>query len=272
MMQGELLEGGLTNTVVRIGDAVHRATGPWSPGVHALLRHLEQEGFGGAPRVHGHDEHGREILDFLPGDVAHPPLPDYALTDAAIEGAARLLRRYHDATANFHPVEGTVWRLTVEGEREVMLHNDAAPYNTIFREGQPVAFFDFDFATPGPRAWDVAYAAYTWAPLYRWEASEGRWPEAIRRLGVFLRGYGRAWLGDLGGTLVRRIEAMAHWLAAGPPGSAQARLVEEGHLEHCWEEIVHLRHRADEINAVVEAVAAEPRHTALIRADAIHLC
>lgn len=260
-----LLEGGLTSTVVRIGDAVHRSTGPWTPGVHALLRHLENEGFGGAPRVHGLDAHGREILSFLPGDVAHPPLPDYALTDDAVEGAARLLRRYHDASASFRPAEGTVWRHTIEGEREVMCHHDAAPYNMVFRDGQPVALFDFDFASPGPRAWDVAYAVYTWAPLYRWEATPEAWSEALRRLGVFIRGYGRAPLGDLGGTLVRRIEAMALWLGSGEPGSAQARLVEEGHLDHCWEEIVHLRNRVDEINAVVRRVQSEPIRADLIR-------
>ena len=37
--------------VHRQGDLVIRDTGPWTPAVHALLRHLEDVGFPAAPRL-----------------------------------------------------------------------------------------------------------------------------------------------------------------------------------------------------------------------------
>ena len=49
-MSETVLRGGDLNVVARIGDTVRRPTGPWSPAVHALLRHFERVGFEGAPR------------------------------------------------------------------------------------------------------------------------------------------------------------------------------------------------------------------------------
>ena len=46
-------EDGNITAVVRVGDTVRRTTGPWTPAVHALLRHLEARGFDAAPRVLG---------------------------------------------------------------------------------------------------------------------------------------------------------------------------------------------------------------------------
>ena len=54
---------------MRVGDTVRRATGPWTPAVHALLRHLESVGFDAAPRVLGVDERGREVLTYLEGET-----------------------------------------------------------------------------------------------------------------------------------------------------------------------------------------------------------
>ena len=47
----------------------------------------------------------------------------------------------------------------------MICHNDVAPYNTVFVDGRPRALIDFDTAGPGPRVWDIAYAAYTFVPL-----------------------------------------------------------------------------------------------------------
>ena len=69
MLDGERLEGGNVGGAVRIGATVRRPVGPWSPAVHALLEHLNGTGLIGVPRVHGHDARGREILDFLAGEV-----------------------------------------------------------------------------------------------------------------------------------------------------------------------------------------------------------
>jgi hypothetical protein len=37
--------------VVRAGGTVRRSAGPWTPNVHALLRHLRDRGFDKAPAL-----------------------------------------------------------------------------------------------------------------------------------------------------------------------------------------------------------------------------
>ena len=91
-------------TVVRIGDTVRRPVGRWTPAVHSLLRHLEEVGVEGAPRVLGFDDQNREVLTYLPSE------PAARWSDEALLGAAQLVRRLHDALADFVPPPGAVWR------------------------------------------------------------------------------------------------------------------------------------------------------------------
>ena len=152
---------------VRIGDTVRRATGEWTPAVHALLDHLESVGFDGAPRAHGVDEKGREILDYVEGRVGWRPYPEDIFDDVGLVAAARLIRRYHDAVRDFTPPADSAWRFLPGAPREgITCHNDLAPYNTVYRDGRPFAFIDWDLAAPGPAAWDLAGAAYRFVPLY----------------------------------------------------------------------------------------------------------
>ena len=65
----EVLHGGNTSVVVRVGDTVRRQTGLWTPAVHALLAHLKSVGFGDAPTVLGSDDQGREVLRHVEGEV-----------------------------------------------------------------------------------------------------------------------------------------------------------------------------------------------------------
>jgi hypothetical protein len=55
---------------------VRRSTGPWTPAVHALLRHLKTTSFDGAPRVLGIDAQRREVLTYVPGHVPRAASPD----------------------------------------------------------------------------------------------------------------------------------------------------------------------------------------------------
>jgi hypothetical protein len=86
------LSGGLVTFVVRVGETVRRATGPWSPAVHALLRHLDDNGFDGASRFVGTDHRGREILTFNNGTVPSRADPrictESALADVGRRGPA----------------------------------------------------------------------------------------------------------------------------------------------------------------------------------------
>jgi hypothetical protein len=44
-----LAGGNVSGGVVRVGDTVRRPAGFWTPAVHALLKHLHEAGFRGAP-------------------------------------------------------------------------------------------------------------------------------------------------------------------------------------------------------------------------------
>src|SRR4051794_13329404 len=57
-MSEETLPGGNTDGAVRIGDVVHKRASPWTPTVHALLRHLEHVDVDGVPRALGFDDQG----------------------------------------------------------------------------------------------------------------------------------------------------------------------------------------------------------------------
>jgi len=65
-------------------------------------------------------------------------------------------------------------------------HNDPNLDNVVFREGQAVAFIDFDLASPGSRLWDIAAAVRLWAPLRAdvdiTDARKGRALERFRRM------------------------------------------------------------------------------------------
>ncbi len=185
---GEVLPGGNMGDVVRIGATVRRPTGEWTPRVHALLRHLRGRGVLLVPDVHGVDDRNREILDFVEGEVPQYPMPDWVWTDRVLTQAAAGLRSVHDASVGFEPAGP--WRSPVHEPVEVICLNDVAPYNMVFRNGSLVSFIDVDFASPGPRAWDLAYLAYRLVPLSEEPGGARDSEERRRRLRLLLDAYG----------------------------------------------------------------------------------
>jgi hypothetical protein len=175
-----ILTGGRTTLgVARVGDTIRRPAGPNAKYVRLLLRHLETVGFEGAPRYLGSDEGGREILSHLEGDVPKE-LGDW--DDRTLQDAARLIRRYHDATSSLDATQAAAARAF-----EIACHNDLSPCNTVFRAGRPAALIDFDAAAPGSRAHDLGYAAWLWLDIGNAERSGA---EQRRRLRLFLAAYG----------------------------------------------------------------------------------
>jgi hypothetical protein len=172
-MDGQVFQGGL-NEVVRRGDRLYRPLRPWSRAVLSLLEHIRQAGFYGAPEPFGLDS-VFEVLGWIEGTVEDASGQDH--DSSAIAAAARLLRRYHDATTGLDASD-LVWQFAPEDPAEVVLHGDAAPYNCVFRNGLPVAWIDFDTARPGPRLHDVAYSAYRFClirePLETINASDAK--------------------------------------------------------------------------------------------------
>ena len=64
-----LVAGSHSRVRVRVGQTVRRTGNSWSPAVLDLLRHLDREGFAGAPRALGFDGQGREVLTYIEGEV-----------------------------------------------------------------------------------------------------------------------------------------------------------------------------------------------------------
>lgn len=160
----EVLAGGNSTVVTRVGDTVRRGAGSWTAAVHTLLGLLGSAGIAGVPQALGTDDRGREVLTFLPGDAAHYPLPEWVWHQAILVEAGHFLRRMHDASVGLAKAD-LEWQLPTHHPAEVVCHNDVAPYNMIFRDGHLVGLIDFDTASPGPRVWDFAYLAYRLVPL-----------------------------------------------------------------------------------------------------------
>jgi hypothetical protein len=178
----ELVGGRQSSGVVRVGDTVRRPLHRNSDFVHALLRHFEAVGFEGAPRLLGIDEHGREILSFVEGEVfAGPEEPTdqvRPLRDEQLVSSARLIRRCHDATA------GT----SLAGDAEVVCHSDLGQHNIVFRGDDAVAIIDWDEDTaPGARLLDLAHAVWCLAEIGE---HGGTVEEQARRVRLLCDAYG----------------------------------------------------------------------------------
>jgi hypothetical protein len=154
------LPGGFVTAVTRAGDTVRRPPSPNAAFVHDLLLYLERRGWAGAPRFLGIDDQGREVLSFVDGHVAwEASQPPEVGADESLAAVARLVRQLHDLTAGT-PLAGTA---------EAVCHNDLSPKNTVYRDtGQglhPVAFIDWDLASPGDRLHDLAHTCWQFLPL-----------------------------------------------------------------------------------------------------------
>lgn len=172
-MREEPLSGGFVNEVVRIGRTVRRPPPERAAFVRELLMLFAHHGWPGAPRFHGLDGHGREILGHLDGEVAA------ARTDAGLARLAELVREFHDLTAGSR----------LAGDEEVVCHNDLSPTNTVYADGLPFAFIDWDLAAPGRRVQDLAHACWQYLDL---GPSVTDPAEAARRIRLLCDAYGAA--------------------------------------------------------------------------------
>lgn len=196
-MSEEALPGGNTDGAVRIGGVVHKRAAPWTPSVHALLRHLEDAGIDGVPRVLGFDEQGRQMLTYLPGEMIgdRADWPAWARADSTLVQVGHWMRRVHDASAVFPPPKDERW-FTGRTMRPgwIVGHQDAAPYNAVMDGDRLVGFFDWDTASPSPREDDLGFSALVWVPLTAPDPDDD--PDAhdvkdrSRRLHLLLDAYG----------------------------------------------------------------------------------
>lgn len=166
-----LLGGSQTDGVLRVADTVRRPLHARSDYVHALLEHLASVGFDGAPRLLGTDDQGREILSYLSGEV--PARSPFWLSDARLESAGRLIRRFHDATAD----------TPLAGGEEIVCHGDLGPHNIVFDREAAVGLIDWDDAVaPGARLVDFAHAVWCCADVCEDEVDVSEQARKVRLL------------------------------------------------------------------------------------------
>ena len=157
---GEHLTGNLGGAL-RIGDRLHRDTGPWTPAVHAFLDHLGPR-IGNVPKVHGLDSSGREVLDYLPGDVID--VDTQILSLQRLVSVVTWTRRFHEVAAGFsHPGP---WRYFALPDPTFIGHNDLGPYNMCFRGETLAGVFDWDLAGPTNALNELAFLAWNCVPLW----------------------------------------------------------------------------------------------------------
>ncbi len=239
LLDGSRLPGGNVGGAVRIGPTVRRATGPWTPTIHAVLAELHRIGLRDVPEVFGFDERGREALGYLPGRVLD--LDVETPSAGLLADAMHWLRRFHDLVSPETVAELTRsgrWRFSVRdpygvGEpAEVLCHNDFAPYNVALSTSvdgdRVVGVFDWDLAAPGTRIQDLAFAAWNWVPMWRPTTPP---EEAAERLEVMARAYGdvRAAqiLAGVGPRIEETLELIRRGQTAGDAGMAKLALIGE---------------------------------------------
>jgi Ser/Thr protein kinase RdoA (MazF antagonist) len=196
--QEEPLYGGLEDArVFRVGSTVRRPAGAWTPTVQALLAHLQTKGFP-APKPLGLDGKGREIVSYLPGRAGLWPWPEALRVTSGARDVGVLLRRYHDAVADFAPPAPPVWQ---HGEQtfapgEIALHGDFAPHNLLWEGASLSGVIDFELARPGMPIDDAVFCVIRVAHLRPDSLARNlgyvEVPDRCARLDAFAKGYGCA--------------------------------------------------------------------------------
>ncbi|MEV6150229.1 phosphotransferase [Nonomuraea sp. NPDC052129] len=160
--------------VVRVGDTVRRARDGGAAFASRMLAYLESIGYPHAPHYLGIDEHGRDILSFIPGNTTDHPTQR---APGAYALGSRMLRDLHETTAGH----------ALAAAAECVIHGDPGPFNTIFQKGLPVALIDWSSCRPGNRLDDLGYMAWTWCIQ-----SQGRVPisQQAEHLRELRDGYG----------------------------------------------------------------------------------
>lgn len=197
MSADEVLAGGVANfgAVVRRGDVVLRPATENTALIHELLAHVRGSGFAGVPEPRGLATDGREMLEYVAGEVPIPPFPLWSTRDGALVSTAALLRQFHDASVGISSHGNWNRELADTVEGDVICHNDVCPENVVFREGIAVALLDFEFAAPGRRVFDLASFARLCVPIDSPEDAvrSGRGDlDPFRRLRLVADAYGLA--------------------------------------------------------------------------------
>lgn len=133
------------------------------------------------PAPLGRDSQGRQVTEFIPGELAinaaPPTLPD-------LERVGSMVRSIHDASQTYTPQRSAVWHTAIPAPGdELVCHNDLGPWNLVL--GERWVFIDWDAAAPSTRLWDLAYAAQA----FTLSDTTKRPQDAGEQLAAFVDGY-----------------------------------------------------------------------------------
>lgn len=221
--EDELSGGNASGAVTRDGKTVRKPWAATTEHVVTYLRALRARGVD-VPEHLGRDEQGRQVLQYMPGQLAMHRAP---LEVPTITAVGRLVRSIHDASTGL--AVPTDWPVLLPADNaDLLCHNDLASWNLIIDKDRLV-FIDWDGAGPSTRLWDLAYAAISFGHLF--PGSDVC--DCVARLHALLEGYDadRSLRQALPATLTRRSRAMfdmlrrAHRVGEQPWGSMYA----EGH-------------------------------------------
>jgi aminoglycoside phosphotransferase (APT) family kinase protein len=133
---------------------------------------------------------------------------------------------------------------------EVICSNDFGPYNLMFQNGRLTGVIDFDLASPGPRVWDVAYAAYRFVPLTDPANPDGPFrgeQEQHRRLAAFCSAYAepRIQPRDVLDAAVAKLRELVHFIVqeAAAGDAAQQAVLARGDVAIYERDIAYIEQR-----------------------------
>lgn len=184
---------------VRIADGiVTRPASAQTATVHAFLEHLRAQGLEDVVPEPLSNDGTTETLRLIEGDAGGDAWYHQHNLEG-LESAAQLLRRIHDASRTWEPPADAVFGQTVLATRpqpgHIFCHGDPGPWNFVWRDGQAVGLFDWDYLHPGDPVDDIAYALFWFAPT-RADDHCLNWhhfptvPDRRRRIQHFLTAYG----------------------------------------------------------------------------------
>ncbi len=240
---------GAVGGATRVGRTVRRPTGAWTPAVHELLAYLNAEGLRGVPALHGMDEEGREILEYVEGRGV--PIDREVVLDSVLEEAVAWLRDFHDIVEGFRPSGTRTWRggEAELGEGQIICHHDPGAYNWIIQSGHFVAMIDWDMAGPGRAVDDLAFLAWTGIPLYR----EIPVADVVRRLDIVVDAYGEWGPMTVLDAVVERMSTASDRIEAGQARGDQGflNLAKVGEPQRTRDRVAAFRERIPAIEAAL---------------------
>ncbi|MGF1719600.1 aminoglycoside phosphotransferase family protein [Vibrio kyushuensis] len=214
----EQLKGGRENSVFRDSETVIRPFNPWTTTIHRLLEHFHSQGLTECPTVIKVTSES-EVLSYVEGDTYNYPLMGPIASTTALQTAAQLLKKLHDASLSFvdqNNIDDLPWMLPIKSPVEVICHGDFTPYNVALSCDEVTGVFDFDTAHPAPRVWDVAFSIYCWAPFKTDSVdSLGTFDDQLIRAKLFCDCYGlemsdREKVVDV---MIERIQSLVNYMA-----------------------------------------------------------